>query len=210
MRLMGTEILEKLFGGAGKVKIMKLFVFNPSLIMDISEIAERAKVSREAARRECLNLKKIKLLRTKSYFKSFKKKVRGKKVVIKKRTDGWVLNSDFPYKEALENFLSSMNPFKDHKVASKIARLGKIQLLLISGLFIKAPEARVDMLLVGDNIKKASLEKVIKKIESEIGREIRYAVFATKDFQYRYYMFDKLIKDILDFPHQKIINKLNL
>jgi hypothetical protein len=66
----------------------------------------------------------------------------------------------------------------------------------------------VDLLVVGDNMKLSLLENIIKTIESEIGKEIRYAVFETQEFTYRYSVFDKLIRDILDFQHEKIINKL--
>ena len=64
--------------------------------------------------------------------------------------------------------------------------------------------------MVGDNLKQSRLDNIVKTIESEMGKEIRYATFETSEFNYRYSMFDKLIRDILDFPHEKIINKLNL
>ena len=48
----------------------------------------------------------------------------------------------------------------------------------------------------------------MKIIESEIGKELRYAYFSTEDFQYRLSMCDKLTRDILDYPHKKILNKL--
>jgi hypothetical protein len=54
------------------------------------------------------------------------------------------------------------------------------------------------------------LDNIIKSIEAEMGHEIRYAVFETKEFTYRLGMFDKLIRDILDYPHEKIINRLNV
>jgi hypothetical protein len=204
------DVLDKLFGGAAKVKIIKLFLFNPSSSFDIDDIADRSKVSKESARRECASLQKIKLIRPKSYTKSVKRKIRGKRVSIKKKTNGWILNSDFRYVEPLETFLGAINPFKNNSIINKISRTGRIQLLLLSGIFIKSNDSRVDILVVGDGIKKNNLDSIIKTIESEMGREIRYAVFDTKTFQYRYYMFDKLIRDIFDYPHQNIINKLNL
>lgn len=207
---MGMEVLEKLFGGAAKVKIIKLFIFNRESPFDTGSICERARVSKDVARRECSNLEKMKLIRSKSFFKNIRRKIRGKRVWVKKRLNGWILNPDFQYIEPLENFLSATNPFKNSAAVSKISRAGKIQLLLISGIFIKNPGSRVDMLIVGDNLRKSSLENVIKIIESEMGREIKYAIFDTKDFNYRLNMFDKLTRDILDYPHQKIINKLNI
>lgn len=207
---MGMEILEKLFGSSAKVKILKLFLYNKETPYDTSDIIERAKVSKNSARSECSLLERIKFIKSRSYFKNIKRKVNGKKVVVKKRTNGWMLNADFPYIEPLEVFFSAVNPFKNGAIISKIGRTGKIKLMLISGIFIKEPNSRVDLMVVGDGLKRSQLENIIKTIESEMGREIRYALFETKDFQYRYYMFDKLIRDVLDYPHQKIINKLDL
>jgi hypothetical protein len=65
-------------------------------------------------------------------------------------------------------------------------------------------------LVVGDNIKRGKLENVMKTLESEIGKELKYAYFGTEDFKYRLSMCDKLIRDILDYPHKKILNKLGI
>ncbi len=85
-----------------------------------------------------------------------------------------------------------------------------MKLVIISGIFIQNPESRIDLLVVGDHLKKGVIDSAIKTIESEIGSEIRYAVFETADFMYRYGLYDKLVRDILDFPHEKISNKLGV
>lgn len=192
------------------MKIIKLFLMNPEQGFDTAEVSERAKVSRGVSRKEIYNLEKIGFLKLRAYSKSFKRQKNRTISIIKKRVNGWTLDANFPYVEALESFLSNINPFKHKEIIHKISRAGKIQLLIISGIFIKYPEARIDLLVVGDNLKLGSLENIIKVIESEIGKEIRYTVFETSEFTYRYSVFDKLIRDILDFPHEKIINKLNL
>jgi len=63
--------------------------------------------------------------------------------------------------------------------------------------------------IVGDRLDKKMIDIEVKKIESEIGKELRYAVFDTEEFMYRLKMYDKLIRDLLDYPHTKIINKLS-
>lgn len=204
------DILEKLFGSAAKVKLIKLFLMNPEVAYDNSEAAERAKVSIGLARKEVANLEKIGFIKPRFYTKEVKRQKNRTIVIAKKRTNGWVLDPKFPYIEAMESFLSNVNPFKHRDIVEKISRAGKIQLLVISGIFIKYDDARLDLLVVGDNLKLGSLENIIKTIESEIGKEIRYAVFETSEFNYRLSMFDKLIRDTLDFPHEKIINRLNL
>lgn len=204
------DILEKLFGSAAKVKIIKLFLFNPDSAFDCSATAERAKVSKGVARKEIDNLEKIGFLKSKFYIKEVKRQKNRRIETFRKRTNGWVLDPKFPYVEAIKSFLSNINPFKHRDIVDRISRAGKINLLIISGIFIKNPDSRVDLLVVGDGLKQNQLDHIIKTIESEIGMEIRYAVFETQEFNYRLSIFDKLIRDILDYPHEKIINKLNL
>jgi len=92
----------------------------------------------------------------------------------------------------------------------KISTTGNIKLVLIAGVFLHNPDSRVDILIVGDHIKHGKLLSVISSIEAELGKELRYAVFETGDFQYRMGIYDKLIRDILDSQHEKILNKLGL
>ncbi len=204
------DILERLFGSAAKVKLIKLFLFNPEAAYDVTQAAERAKVSRGVARKEISNLEKIGFIRSRFYIKEIKRQKNRGIQSFRKRTNGWTLDQRFPYIEDIKAFLSNINPFKHNDIVLKISRAGKVQLLIVSGIFIKYAEARVDLMVVGDNLKLNQLENIIKTIESEIGREIRYAVFETAEFNYRFSVFDKLIRDILDYPHEKIINKLNL
>lgn len=204
------DILEKLFGSAAKVKIIKLFLFNPDSAFDNSQTAERAKVSIAVTRREISNLEKIGFLKPKSYVKETRRQKNRKVSVSRKRVNGWTLDTKFPYIDAIKSFLSNINPFKSKEIVDRISRAGKIQVLIVAGIFIKDPDSRADLLVVGDNLKHGQLDNIIKTIESEIGKEIRYAVFETSEFNYRLSMFDKLIRDILDFPHEKIINRLNL
>lgn len=202
------EILGKIFGSEAKVKIMRLFLFNPEDSFDLKDIEERAKVSLETARREMNLLEKIDLVRKKNFTKDVEKK-KGKEVQnIKVKTSGWYLNQKFDYIQPLQNFLIHLSPLKHKDIARKINNVGSIKLLVISGVFIQEPESRVDLLIVGDHIKKSALESVIENIEAEIGKQLRYSSFETSDFQYRLSMCDKLVRDILDYPHEKIIEKL--
>ncbi|KKP56348.1 MAG: hypothetical protein UR50_C0004G0049 [Parcubacteria group bacterium GW2011_GWC1_34_10] len=204
------DILEKLFGSAAKVKLIKLFLLNPETVFDAAEAGERAKVSRAVTRKEILNLEKINFLRQKSYIKEVRRQKNRRMQIFRKRTNGWTLDYKFPYIEAVKTFLSSISPFNYKEMVKKISRSGKIQLLIVAGIFIKNNDSRVDLLVVGDNLKQNQLDNTVKTIESEVGKEIRYAIFETSEFNYRYSIFDKLARDILDYPHKKIINKLNL
>jgi len=123
---------------------------------------------------------------------------------------GWTIDDTFEYLEPLQEVLIHISSLRNSEVLKKLSRVGKLKLVIVSGVFINNYDSRIDILIVGDTMKKTSLENTIKTIESEIGREIRYAYFETPDFLYRLGIYDKLIRDIFDFPHEKILDKLNV
>jgi hypothetical protein len=189
------ETLSKLFGSETKVKIIRLFLFNPETVFEVKDITERTKSNVSKVRRELSDLEKIHLI-----------KVR----VGKNSKKGFILNSQFAYITPLQNFLINLEPLNQKEIVRRISRLGSIKLLIIAGVFIQEAESRLDILIVGDNVKKATLENTMKTLESEIGKELKFAYFTTEDFKYRLGMFDKLIRDILDYPHKKVLNRLGI
>lgn len=189
------ETLSKLFGSEAKVKMMRLFLFNPETIFDTAEISKRANENATKVRKEINLLQKTNLV---------------KHHTMRSGKNGFVLNSQFTYLLPLQNFLINIEPLHSKEIIKRISKLGTIKLLLIAGVFIQNPESRVDILIVGDHIKKSGLEHTIKSLESEIGKELRYAYFTTEDFNYRNGMCDKLTRDILDYPHKTLVNKLGI
>jgi hypothetical protein len=204
------ETLTKLFGTVAKVKIIKLFVFNPEEAFDAKLVAERSKERLVKVRKELGLLEKMKLIKKRSFYKTEERGKRGKKKNVKVRASGFVLNQDFEFLTPLQQFLIKVNHFNQKDLVKKFGKSGTIKLIILSGIFIQDPESRVDLLVVGDHLRRAQVENTIRGIESEIGKELRYAVFETSDFLYRLGMYDKLIRDIIDFPHEKIVNKLGV
>jgi|SRR3989338_978288 len=205
-----SENLSKLFGGEAKLKTIKLFVFNPEQAFDAIQISQKIKENLQRTRSELSSLEKAHFIKRKIFFKSEIKKIRNKKVVKKVKTNGWVLNKNFEFLTPLQQFLIKVNHLNPREIAHKLGKGGNLKLLVLSGVFIQDPESRVDLLVVGDHLKRAMVEGAIRAIESEMGRELRYAVFETPDFQYRLGLYDKLIRDILDYPHETIVNKMGV
>jgi hypothetical protein len=133
------------------------------------------------------------------------KKEHGKRVFL--------LNRNFEFFDQLENLILTSSPTEKDDLLQKVAKIGRIKLLLIRGIFLnrenKNPELP-DMLIVGDDIQKRKLHHFIKIVESEVGAEIHYAVMDTEEFQYRRSMFDRFIRIIFESKHEKLINKLGI
>lgn len=194
-----------MFGSVAKVKIMKLFLFHMEKVFDIEEIRRRAQVTVKSARKEINLLKRIGFLKQRVVYKERSGRASGKK-----RVPGWTVNPDFPYLAPLQAMLVYKNSLRHKDVIRKLNGIGNLKLVIISGIFIQNWESRVDIMIVGDNIKNNSLYNVIKGMEAEIGRAVRYSVLSTDEFQYRMTMCDKLVRDVLDYPHEKIVNKIEI
>lgn len=204
------DTLAKLFGNAAKVKVMKLFIFNPETAFDVKETSSRIKETPSKTRKELSLLEKIGLIKKRVYYKTVIRKVRGKKTEKKIKTSGWVLNHKCDFLLPLQAFLVKMNHFGSKYISSRLGRSGTIKLIIVAGVFIQEPESRVDLLIVGDNLKKGVLDNAVKTIEADMGREITYAAFETPEFIYRVGIYDKLVRDILDFPHEKVLDRMGL
>jgi predicted nucleotidyltransferase len=189
------SILAKLFGSADRLKIVRLFLLNPEEVLAPKDISNRAKIKPASLRKE------IKLLSDISFIC---------KRTVKKKIKGWALNNSFPLLLPLKELVLDTTPVSRAELLKKMKRAGQIKLVVLAGIFIRKPNSRVDILIVGDKVRKNILEKVLKEIEAEVGKELGYAVFTTKDFVYRLNIYDKFIRDVLDYPHQKILNKLGV
>lgn len=204
------EILGKLFGSPEKVKIMRLFLFNPDKAFDLEDAMLKTKSGAKEARKEISGLEKIKLIKKRIFFKDIKKESGKKSELMKKKTTGWILNQDFHYLAELQGLLINAQLIRHGEILRRLSSVGKLKVLIVSGVFIQDLDSRVDLLIVGDNLKKFALDNAIKTIESEIGREINYTAFETPDFLYRLGVCDKLIRDILDYNHEKVLDRIGI
>jgi len=200
------DTLDKIFGGAGKVKVMRLFLFNPDEHYEASDVARRAKISSDKVRSILNALEKIEMIQKRVFYKEEKTKTRG---IVKNKKKGWILNKKFSYLVPLKNMLINVRPCRARDIKEKFATAGVIKLIIISGLFIEEWESRLDIVIVGDRLKNNVIEGALRGLEAEIGKELKYAVFTTPEFRYRLSVFDKLVRDVLDYPHEVVVDKMD-
>ncbi|MDP3958212.1 MAG: hypothetical protein Q8Q36_01975 [bacterium] len=204
------EILGKLMGGVARLKLMRLFLFNPDQGFTPAEVAARGLITPAVARREISFLGKLKFIRPGMCEREAKTSKGGITLIKKKRMLGWYFNRDFAYAESLRDLLIDSRFLEHEKVVRRFRHGGRIKLLIVSGVFIKDKNSRLDLLIVGDGLRRSKIEQSLKTMESEIGKELRYAVLDTKEFTYRLDMCDKFVRDVLDYPHERLIEKIKL
>ena len=191
---MAKEILEQLFDSPIKVKLLKLFLRNSEEHFGLKELVKKTRTDRASCRRQISKLEDIKFIKSK--FKS------GKKL--------YSLNPTFDFYNELKTLVLKSSPASKNKILNRLKNIGRIKLVLLSGIFVDLENSRADLLIVGDGIKNKNLANFLKDLESEVGKEINYVVLTTADFKYRYDMFDRFIRDILEKPHEKLVNKLKI
>ena len=194
------EILGQLFGNDTKVKLMRLFLFNHDVPYPLIDIIKKSKSGKKDVKRVLSLLIDVGIVKKRSVIRPPRKV----------HEMGYCLNQRFPYLQALKNLLIMVSLHADEALVRKFQSVGKIKLFVASGLFIQEWGTRVDLLIVGDDLNLNRLETVIQSIEAEVGKEIAYSAFETDDFEYRYGMHDRLIRDILDFPHTTLVDKLGI
>ncbi len=204
------DSLGTIFGSEARVKIMRLFLFNEEEIFDLVSVSDKSKVNKNLTKKELLVLEKAKLIKRKVFVKVSTKKVGKKLKEIKTKTIGYILSQDFPYITALKQLLIKTKTLEGGEIVKRLSKAGKLKLVIISGVFTQDKDSRVDMMVVGNSINKSALSNTIKSIEAELGRELTYVFFETPDYQYRLSMYDKLIRDVLDFPHQVLLDKISI
>ncbi len=203
------DILGKLFGSPARVKIMRLFLLNSEDAFENSDVVKKSKVAAPVTRKELSMLSKVGFINKRSFFKEVPAKAKSKKPT-KKRVSGWQLSKDFPLLQSIHELLVNTEPLGSKDISDRLKRCGNMKLIIVSGAFIQNPDSRVDMLIVGDKLKKGAISAVLSIIESEVGKELAYTSLETQDFKYRLSVYDKFIRDILDYPHTKILNKIGV
>jgi len=204
------DTLTAIFGSAAKVKVLRLFLFNDTAAFVLKEVVERTKCPAKIIRKELTILEKADILKSKHVSKEVQV-LRGKKMSVKKvEGQGYILNAKYPYLDPLKSLLTITSLRVDDSLAKRFTNAGKIKLFIVAGVFTQNWDSRVDLLVVGDDLNQSKIESVIKVIESEIGKEISYSAFETQDFEYRFGIHDRLVRDILDYPHVTMIDRLGI
>jgi hypothetical protein len=203
------EILSNIFGSRVRVKVLRLFMLNPERAYATEEIVMAAMSSEREVGKELKAFEKAGLIKRKIYYKDSTSR-RKKNRIIRVKFNGWTLDPSFIYLAQLRGLLVNTIIVKNRDLVKKLGRAANLKLVAIAGIFIQNWDSRIDLLIVGDRLKRGRLERIIRRIESDIGTELQYTIMDTADFQYRASVGDRLVRDIFDYPHQVILDKIGL
>ncbi len=178
------------------------------MILSLHEISEKTKSKSILARKELAALLAIGFIEKKRA-KMVITTGSGKKISSRvKDVNGYKVNVLFPHNQALKDLLFDFQLLDKRELAARFKSVGRIKLFIVAGVFVGDSKSRVDILLVGEAIKKPKAEKVFEGLSAEIGREVIYSMMDVKEYEYRIKMYDKFVRDIMDMPHESVIDKI--
>ena len=203
----GKGTLEQLFESQAKVKLMKLFFRNPRQLFQLKDILHKLRMGALLIRKEIKKLKKIGLITEKKAWLSFPRKRGGFKKI---RKIVFYLDLGFGFLKELEDLLLKSTISSRDELIDNVKKIGNVKLLALAGVFKGDNEAGADLLIVGDKINQRKFSAFLKDLEAEVGKELKCALMTSKEFNYRYDMYDRFVRDLISENSGILINKLNL
>jgi hypothetical protein len=207
-------MIEQLFGSKTRVKLLQLFYSNPNRAFYVREITRKIDEQINSVRRELANLLSIGIIasdntnnrlyyevnQTYEYYVPlqaiFGQGVDAGMVAVQ------VADDEAPV--AIPKKKEAPNAERD-----KIRALGNVEIAIYTGQFTRDEASGVDLLIVGD-LNQHALQKFIAELESQEGKEIRYAVMPSQEFNYRRQIKDRFVSTLLGAKKQVLIDKNNI
>jgi hypothetical protein len=220
--------LSRLFGSAERVKLIRFFLSNFDKMYDIDEIEEATKIKKDILKTELSDLEKgLLVIKSKqrfaveyedtqkdTNFKSDKtanknKIIKASKTTVREYTC-YELDIKFRFLDSLYKLMFDFKNANRDVIVERFKPVGRCKLLILSGVFIDSDKSRLDILYVGEAVKDNIAKKIVEDINIEVGHKLNIQILDLEEFNYRYKMYDRFIRDILNENNEVLINKLNL
>lgn len=200
-------MLEKLFGSNSRVKILKLFLLNPAEKFYIRQLSRDLKLQLNSVRRELENLEKFGILT--SDMKNGEEKKVEKEASGGQEKKYFRTNPNFVLFDEIKALIVKAQVLYEKDFVRKLNAIGKIKLLILTGIFVNNSSAPIDILIVG-KVNKIKLIKLIRELENELGKEINFTIFDSQEFKYRRDITDIFLYGILDGRKLVVIDEVGL
>lgn len=194
------EKIKRLFGSNTRVKLLMLFLNNPTDEYYVREITRQIDEQINSVRRELTNLEEVGLVQ---------KFERDRKVYYQ-------LGERSDLLSPLRMMFCQIN---DQEGSDYLGVIGSVdwleeisgiktslKTLILAGSFIDDGQAEFDMVLVGNNSRN-KLSRWAQKLETRLGRELRYVIFDQKDFEYRLSAKDKFVMNLLRGRYEVVFDE---
>lgn len=189
-----TVLMDTLLNSTARARMLRLIFREPTVSFPHKEIAQTCGVALPKVRREAKALAEMGIVTNRSS---------GGKMRVK-------VNTAFPFVEELKRMATASFPIGRESLVKMLSPAGAVKLIIVAGTLMNDPKGRVDLLVVADRYSEKRLARVVKKVEQAAAAELRWAGMPTKEFKYRWKMFDRFLRDTVSGPHEKLVEKVKI
>ncbi|MEI6352465.1 MAG: hypothetical protein WCO35_00830 [Candidatus Nomurabacteria bacterium] len=190
------DSLTKIFqagNGEIRLKILRLFLAYPKEYFSSSDIEERTKIKKDKIKKE------ITFLSGTSFLDRF---------VDSKGNSTFRLNDSFEYKSTLYDLVFDFQNVNKKLIVDKLKKIGRIKLLYFTGVFVDDRDAEIDIIIVADNMKQKEINRATADLNYAFANKLRLLIMDIEEFDYRYKMFDRFLRLVLEGKKIVIVDKL--
>lgn len=190
-------MIDTLFGSKTRVKLLYLFLNNPSRAFYVREITRRVDEQINSVRRELANMLNIGVIKSDSVDNKLYYEV----------------NQNYPHYQPLKQIFAGKNA--SAKTTAEVdnttqwekltRKINGAKVVILSGGFVKGSRSKIDVLIVGSPLK-TQVKKFVKDLEEDEHRPLHYTVIPYDDFYYRMSIKDRFIFEVLDGRHRVILD----
>ena len=193
-------MIENLFGSKTRFKLLELFMSNPNQVFYVRQITNIIDEQINSVRRELSNLLSLGIIKADNSGKHLyyevdqsHPKYRHLKGLLASSRGQEIVKTVDSKGRKIKN--AGKKVTKAKKTSPEKA-LGNVTLVVLTGIFTLDKKAPADLLIVG-NVTDAKLEAYVSELEKPIDKEIKYVCLNQDDFDYRYMINDRFIKEML-------------
>lgn len=183
-----SNVLEQLFSSKTRVKLLTLFLLNTDQKYFVREITRMLKEQLNSVRRELNKLEKMGLIQSETI----------------KQKKYYGINPEFEYLNEFRGFILKAGEVIQKIVGDKLKAMTGVKLVILTGAFVNREDSESDILIVG-KVNKNRLSRLIKDMEGELGRELRYVLLEPSEYEFRMNMGDQFLVALVDDPNKIVL-----
>jgi hypothetical protein len=210
-----TNMLEQLFGSKTRVRLLRLFLQNPTEAFFVRELTRKIGAQINAVRNELENLLEMDVVMAAEFaapqevgadgMPMLAEPVKAAKAVAKKGKKKrastarkyFKLNQESIIVGELRALFMKSQVLLEKDFVRKITEAGSVQYMALTGFFVGVEGAPTDIFIVG-KMSKERAGALIRAFEREVGRELNYTIMTPQEYKYRRDVTDRFLYSILE------------
>ncbi len=194
-------MLHQLFSSNTRVKLLKLFLFNPDKKFFVRELTRLLDEHLNSIRRELSNLEEVGLIKCVEGDDTDASSMVDDDLLPLKSTGKiqkkyYQTNQDFDYFNELKALFLKSEIISENEIKEKIKTIEGVGYFILTGYFTNT-DSPTDILAVG-TFNNEELLVLVSELEKMVGRELNYTVMDREEFVHRLNLIDKFLYKILE------------